>query len=167
VYWCSVLPAFWELSCSADPDYCIGRLRERAFFSFQSRCDDRLGAAEHRGVATGSVYMVFGLGNIFGITLGGFLMTAAFRFQTGLSTAVPSPANPTAFAAELNHTFLVVVGIAAVGTVLSLMRGTGEKGYVEAPFHTPQMRPSHPRRKATPPIGVMAPSQRTPVRLSR
>lgn len=84
--------------------------------------------AEHRGVATGSVYMVFGLGNIFGITLGGFLMTAAFRFQTGMSTAVPSPANPTAFAAALNHTFLVVVGIAAVGTVLSLMRGTRDKG---------------------------------------
>ena len=80
--------------------------------------------AEHRGVATGSIYTMFGLGNIFGITLGSFLMTAAFRFHTGLSTATPSTADPTTFIAALNATFLVVVGIALGGVILSLMRGT-------------------------------------------
>lgn len=79
--------------------------------------------AEHRGVATGTVYMMFGLGNTFGITLGSFLMTTAFRFHTGLSAAAPTTENPTAFVAALNTTFLVVFGIAALGTVLSLMRG--------------------------------------------
>ena len=79
--------------------------------------------AEHRGVATGTVYMMFGLGNTFGITLGSFLMTTAFRFHTGLSAVAPTTENPTAFVTALNTTFLVVFGIAALGTVLSLMRG--------------------------------------------
>ena len=65
---------------------------------------------EHRGVAAGSVYTVFGLGNIGGVTLGSFLMTMAFRSETGVPTAAPGPENPGAFVAALNFTFLVVVG---------------------------------------------------------
>ncbi|MFQ5541335.1 MAG: MFS transporter, partial [Candidatus Binatia bacterium] len=79
---------------------------------------------EHRGVATGSVYMAFGLGNIFGITLGRFLMTAAFRFHIGLSATILTTEHPTAFVAALNTTFIVVVGICLVSVILSLMRGT-------------------------------------------
>ncbi|MFQ5538961.1 MAG: MFS transporter [Candidatus Binatia bacterium] len=84
--------------------------------------------AEHRGIAAGTIYMMFGLGNTFGITLGSFLMTAAFRFHTGLSTATPTTENPAAFVASLNTTFLLVVGIAVLGMVLSLMRGKEGKG---------------------------------------
>lgn len=83
---------------------------------------------EHRGVATGTIYMMFGLGNTFGITLGSFLMMAAFRFHTGLSTATPTTENPAAFVASLNTTFLLVVGIAVLAMALSLMRGKEGKG---------------------------------------
>ena len=78
---------------------------------------------EHRGVAAGSVYTVFGLGNIGGVTLGSFLMTMAFRSETGVPTAAPGPENPGAFVAALNFTFLVVVGISLLATVLSIVRG--------------------------------------------
>lgn len=79
---------------------------------------------EHRGVATGSVYVMFGLGNTLGYTLSRILMTLAFRFHTGLSTATPTTENPTAFVAALNTTFVVVVGIGIVNIILSIMRGT-------------------------------------------
>jgi len=78
---------------------------------------------KHRGVASGALYMMFGLGNILGITLGGFLMTASFRFHTGLSEALPTTADPSAFVAALNTTFLAAAGFSMVAMFFSLSRG--------------------------------------------
>jgi len=79
---------------------------------------------EHRGVATGTVYVMFGLGNTFGIAFGTLLMTTAFRSYTGLEGATPTPAVPDAFVNAMNFTFLVnvIVGLAVVAC--SAMRGT-------------------------------------------
>lgn len=78
---------------------------------------------EHRGVASGALYMMFGLGNILGITLGSFLMTSSFRFHSGFSAAAPTTANPTAFVAALNTTFLAGVAFSLIAAVCSLLRG--------------------------------------------
>ena len=83
---------------------------------------------EYRGVAGGALQMTFGLANIFGISLGSYLMTSAFRFHTGVDTATPTPSNPTVFVAALNYTFLVVAGINLVAVIFSLMRGSEVKG---------------------------------------
>ena len=79
---------------------------------------------EHRGVASGSLYMMFGLGNILGITLGSFLMTASFRFHTGLPEASPTTSDPAAFVAALNTTFLAAVMFSLIAAGCSLLRGT-------------------------------------------
>ncbi|TAK08603.1 MFS transporter [bacterium] len=76
---------------------------------------------EYRGVASGSLYMMFGLGNILGITLGSFLMTASFRFHSGLPEA--TAAEPAAFVAALNTTFLAAVAFSLIAAFCSLSRG--------------------------------------------
>lgn len=78
---------------------------------------------EHMGFASGSISVMFGLGNILGISLGSFLLTLAFRFHTGIPGAVPTPANPGAFVAALNYTFLAAIGISLVAMATSAMRG--------------------------------------------
>lgn len=78
---------------------------------------------EHRGVATGTLYTMFGLGNVFGITAGTFLMTAAFRFHSGVADAMPTAAEPGAFVLAIQDTFLITTGIAAAGVICSLLRG--------------------------------------------
>ncbi len=83
---------------------------------------------EHRGVASGTVQMMFALGSTLGISLGSFLMTEAFRSSTGLNTATPTPSNPTAFVAALNYTFLGVAGIGLVAMFASFMRGEKVEG---------------------------------------
>lgn len=77
----------------------------------------------HRGVATGTLYTMFGLGNVFGITVGTFLMTAAFRIHTGVPEALPTAANPGAFVLAIQDTFLITTGIAIVGVICSHLRG--------------------------------------------
>ncbi len=78
---------------------------------------------EYRGVASGSLYMMFGLGNILGITLGSFLMTASFRFHSGLPGASATTAEPSAFVAALNTTFLAAVAFSLIAALCSLSRG--------------------------------------------
>ena len=78
---------------------------------------------EYRGVASGSLYMMFGLGNILGITLGSFLMTASFRFHSGLPEASATTAEPAAFVAALNTTFLAAVAFSLIAAFCSLSRG--------------------------------------------
>lgn len=77
----------------------------------------------HRGVASGAIYMIFGLGNMLGISLGSFLMTALFRFHTGLSQASPTTADPTAFVAAMNTTFLATAVLSLIAGICSLARG--------------------------------------------
>lgn len=79
---------------------------------------------EHRGLATGSLFLMFSLGMIFGISLGSFLMTQVFRWITAVATAVPSAAEPVPFVTAFNAVFGVAVGLSLVALLTSAMRGT-------------------------------------------
>jgi EmrB/QacA subfamily drug resistance transporter len=83
--------------------------------------------AQHRGVATGSIYVLFGLGSTFGISLGTLLLTAAFRYYSGDPSATPTPASPAIFVSAMNFTFFLtgIMGLAAMAC--SAMRGA-QKG---------------------------------------
>ena len=83
----------------------------------------------NRGVATGALYVMFGLGNIFGITLGNFLMTAGFRYYTGIDTVIPSSANPAAFVSALNIAYLTAVGMYICAAAGTIMRGNKSKKF--------------------------------------
>ena len=77
---------------------------------------------EHRGVATGTLYTMFGLGNVFGISVANFLMTMAFRMHSGNPGALPAAAERAHFVLSLQDTFLVTTGIALAAVVCSLLR---------------------------------------------
>jgi Na+/melibiose symporter-like transporter len=78
---------------------------------------------QHRGVATGAIYVMFGLGSTFGISLGTLLLTAAFRYYSGEAAATATAANPPVFVRAMNFTFLMG-GVMALGAMLcSAMRG--------------------------------------------
>jgi len=81
--------------------------------------------AQHRGVATGAIYVMFGLGTTFGVSLGTLLLTAAFRYYSGDATAIPTPTNPTVFVQAMNFSFLVGGFMALVAMFCSAMRGQG------------------------------------------
>ena len=78
---------------------------------------------EHRGVAAGTLYTMFGLGNVFGVTVGNFLMTVAFRTHSGDPNALPTAADQGHFVLALQDTFLVTTGIAVVAVLCSVLRG--------------------------------------------
>jgi len=78
---------------------------------------------EYRGFATGLVQMVFGLGSLLGISLGGALLTVMFRRFSGSPDATPSAAVPGAFVAAMNATYAVCFVVVGLGLVASLMRG--------------------------------------------
>jgi len=77
----------------------------------------------HRGVATGAIYVMFGLGSTFGISLGTWLLTAAFRYYTGDAMATATPANPGAFVRAMNSSFFMGGLMALVATLCSALRG--------------------------------------------
>ena len=77
----------------------------------------------HRGVATGAIYVMFGLGSTFGISLGTWLLTAAFRYYTGDATATATPANPEVFVRAMNFSFFTGGIMALVATLCSALRG--------------------------------------------
>ena len=79
---------------------------------------------EHRGVATGTLYTMFGLGNVFGVTVGNFLMTMAFRIHSGNPNALPTATDQGHFVLALQDTFLVTTGIAVVAVTCSVLRGS-------------------------------------------
>jgi MFS family permease len=78
---------------------------------------------EYRGFATGLVQMVFGLGSLVGISLGGALLTVMFRYYSGIPDATPSADAPGPFVAALRATYAVCLLLMAVALVASLMRG--------------------------------------------
>jgi MFS family permease len=80
---------------------------------------------QHRGVATGAIYVVFGLGTTFGVSLGTLLLTAAFRYYSGDPAATPSPANPAVFVRAMNFSFLVGGSMALIAMSISALRGKG------------------------------------------
>ena len=83
--------------------------------------------AQHRGVATGTIYVLFGLGSTFGISLGTLLLTSGFRYYSGDPSATPTPANPAVFVSAMNFTFFLtgIMGLAAMAC--SAMRGSRER----------------------------------------
>jgi EmrB/QacA subfamily drug resistance transporter len=78
---------------------------------------------EHRGFAASVNHVVFGMGNVLGIALGGVLMTTAFENQTGIAGAGPTTDNAAAFVSALNATLLAGLAVSAVGIFTSAMRG--------------------------------------------
>ena len=78
---------------------------------------------QHRGFATGLVQMAFGLGSLFGISLGGTLLTLLFRYHSGSPDATPSAALPGPFVASMNGTFGVCLLLMAGALVASQLRG--------------------------------------------
>jgi EmrB/QacA subfamily drug resistance transporter len=78
---------------------------------------------EYRGFATGLVQMVFGLGSLVGISLGGALLTLMFRYYTGVPDATPSAGVPGPFVAAMRTTYAVCLLLMVVALVTSLLRG--------------------------------------------
>jgi len=78
---------------------------------------------QHRGVATGAIYVMFGLGTTFGVSLGTMLLTASFRYFTGDPTATPTAANPEMFVRSMNFSFMIGGGMALLAMLLSALRG--------------------------------------------
>jgi EmrB/QacA subfamily drug resistance transporter len=78
---------------------------------------------EHRGLATGSIYLTFSVGAIIGISLASFLMTKLYRIITGLAAAAPSASAPAPFVAALNVVFAVALGLTLMALVASALRG--------------------------------------------
>ncbi len=79
--------------------------------------------AQHRGVATGAIYVMFGLGTTFGVSLGTLLLTAAFRYYSGDATATPAAANAAVFVKAMNFSFFMSGIMACVAMLCSAMRG--------------------------------------------
>jgi len=77
----------------------------------------------YRGFATGLVQMLFGLGSLLGISLGGALLTQMFRHYSGVPDATPSADTPGAFVAAMSATYAVCFLLMAVALVASLLRG--------------------------------------------
>jgi MFS family permease len=79
--------------------------------------------SQHRGVATGAIYVMFGLGSTLGISLGTVLLTAAFRHYSGDAAATPAPSSPIIFVSAMNFTFFMGGIMALVAMACSAMRG--------------------------------------------
>jgi EmrB/QacA subfamily drug resistance transporter len=82
---------------------------------------------QHRGVATGAIYVVFGLGTTIGVSLGTLLLTAAFRYYTGDPAATPSAANPAMFVRAMNFSFMIGGFMALAAMLCSGLRGKAAK----------------------------------------
>jgi MFS family permease len=78
---------------------------------------------EYRGFATGMVQTIFGISALLGISLGGVLLTLAFRYFAGLADATPSAAHPQAFVASMNVAYLACLALLAVALFSSFLRG--------------------------------------------
>ena len=81
---------------------------------------------QHRGVATGAIYVMFGLGTTIGISLGTLLLTAAFRYYSGDPMATPTAANPTMFVRAMNFSFMIGSLMAVAAMLCSGLRGQRE-----------------------------------------
>ena len=78
---------------------------------------------EYRGFATGMVQTLFGIGSLLGISLGGLLLTIAFRDYAGLADARASAEVPGAFVAAINVTFIACLALTALALAASVLRG--------------------------------------------
>jgi MFS family permease len=78
---------------------------------------------EYRGFATGLVQMIFGVGSLLGISLGGVLLTVLFRHYSGIPDATPSADAPGPFVAAMSTTYAVCLVVTTLALIASLMRG--------------------------------------------
>ena len=78
---------------------------------------------QHRGVATGAIYVIFGLGTTFGVSLGTLLLTAAFRYYSGDPTATPTPEKSAVFVQAMNFSFVLGGLMALAAMFCSALRG--------------------------------------------
>ncbi len=78
---------------------------------------------EYRGFATGMVQTIFGISALLGISLGGVLLTLAFRYYAGAANAMPSAEHPGAFVAAMNVTYFACLVLMIVALLASFMRG--------------------------------------------
>src|SRR6516162_6695055 len=78
---------------------------------------------EYRGFATGMVQTVFGISALLGISLGGVLLTLAFRYYSGIADATPSAGQPQAFVASMNVAYLACLALMAFAFFASFLRG--------------------------------------------
>ena len=102
---------------------CLWGLATSLFFTSNHTAMITSVPAQHRGVATGAIYVMFGLGTTFGVSLGTLLLTASFRYFTGDATATPTAANPEMFVRAMNFSFMVGGGMALLAMLLSALRG--------------------------------------------
>ena len=77
----------------------------------------------YRGFATGLVQMMFGLGSLLGISLGGALLTQMFRYYSGIPDATPSADAAGPFVAAMSATYAVCLAVMTLALAASLMRG--------------------------------------------
>jgi MFS family permease len=82
---------------------------------------------EHRGFASSMNHVTFGVGNVLGIALGGFVMAIAFEHFTGLAGASPTTDNPTGFVGAINMTFLAATVLSLGAVAASVARGNGQR----------------------------------------
>ena len=108
---------------SAVPVLALWGLATALFFTANHTAMINSVPSRHRGVATGAIYVMFGLGTTFGVSLGTLLLTTAFRFYSGDATATPTPANPTVFVQAMNFSFLIGGIMASVAVLCSALRG--------------------------------------------
>lgn len=80
----------------------------------------------YRGFATGMVHTAFELGHMLGVSVGGVLLTVAFRYYTGIAEATPGPNDPQAFVSSMNVSYLSAAACCIVALVTSLLRGSGK-----------------------------------------
>ncbi|MBI2088319.1 MAG: hypothetical protein HYT78_06180, partial [Deltaproteobacteria bacterium] len=78
---------------------------------------------EDRGFASGTLHLMFGIGNVSGIALGSFLMTSAMGRTAGTHGTGIGTEDPAGFVAALNTTFLVATAISGAGLATSIIRG--------------------------------------------
>ncbi|MGH7929978.1 MAG: MFS transporter, partial [Candidatus Binatia bacterium] len=78
---------------------------------------------EHRGFASAVNHVTFGLGNVFGVALGGLSMSLAFEHYTGAPGTAITTANAAGFVAALNITFLAAIAFSLVGLATSIIGG--------------------------------------------
>jgi MFS family permease len=112
----------------------IGAITNGIFNPANSTAMIAMTARAHRGFASSVNHVTFGLGNVFGVALGGFFMSLAFEHYTGAQTAVITTANPAVFVAAMNVTFLGAIFFCIVGLATSGIGGRrdGEEHEVRA-----------------------------------
>ncbi len=82
---------------------------------------------EHRGFASSMNHVTFGVGNVLGIALGGFVMAMAFEHVTGLAGASPTTDNAAGFVGAINLTFLAATVLSLGAVMTSVARGNGQR----------------------------------------